>query len=96
MEKKNSLIFNTAIIGHVPWWNKNIIHGSGLGSRRTAEEPQVLTDAEAEVTQVLGTRGNVDETDLHRLKYLKAVVEANFETTSSSSVATSKSMQREL
>lgn len=36
--------------------------------------PRVMEKAQAEVRQVFGAKGNVDETSLQQLKFLKAVI----------------------
>ncbi|MBA0746685.1 hypothetical protein Gogos_009182, partial [Gossypium gossypioides] len=38
------------------------------------KNPRVMTKAQAEVRQVFEGKGNVDETGVHQLKYLKCVI----------------------
>ncbi|PPD66264.1 hypothetical protein GOBAR_DD36857 [Gossypium barbadense] len=38
------------------------------------KNPRVMTKAQAEVRQVFQGKGNVDETGIHQLKYLKCVI----------------------
>lgn len=42
------------------------------------KNPKVMREAQAEVRRVFGEKGNVDETGLHELKYLKAVIKETF------------------
>ncbi|MBA0752144.1 hypothetical protein Gogos_001008 [Gossypium gossypioides] len=42
------------------------------------KNPWVMKEAQAEVRRVFGPKGNVDETGLHELKYLKAVIRETF------------------
>ena len=42
------------------------------------KNPRVMREAQAEVRRVFEANGNVDETGLHKLKYLKAVIKETF------------------
>ncbi|XWS27748.1 hypothetical protein CRYUN_Cryun25bG0007300 [Craigia yunnanensis] len=42
------------------------------------KNPRVMTEAQAEVRRVFEAKGNVDETGIHELKYLKAVIKEIF------------------
>ncbi|XVF03642.1 hypothetical protein REPUB_Repub05bG0010700 [Reevesia pubescens] len=76
-----------------PLGDKNIkavildVFGAGSETSSTTVEwalsemlknPRVMKEAQAEVRRVFGAKGNVDETGLHELKYLKAVIRETF------------------
>ncbi|KAE8679155.1 Cytochrome P450 71D8 [Hibiscus syriacus] len=76
-----------------PLGDKNIksvivdVFGAGSETSSTTVEwalsemikhPRVMKEAQAEVRRVFGSKGNVDESGLHELKYLKAVIRETF------------------
>ncbi|MBA0632760.1 hypothetical protein Godav_001440 [Gossypium davidsonii] len=63
-------------------WNLDIFSGGSETSATVVDwamsemikNPRVMTKAQAEVRQVFQGKGNVDETGIHQLKYLKCVI----------------------
>lgn len=63
-----------------------IICNYGVAERAMSElqkNERVMEKAQTEVRWVCNRKGNVDETDLHELKYLKLVIRRNSEITPS-------------
>ncbi|THF96468.1 hypothetical protein TEA_027723 [Camellia sinensis var. sinensis] len=62
------------LVRHFQCGKRDIINNRRSGNVRNAENPQVMKRAQAKVRRVFDKKGNVNETCLHKLKYLNLVI----------------------